>query len=245
MAGKGGTKYERKIRDILVKHGIIKKGSAVGGFNARSRDLHFEIGGSSFYLEIKKDFGKGVNKADYGQIELKYDLESKKFRFTDNPRVSKKKRDLFEKSGFLDKINNSWRKVPNRYKNIKDFTLEHKSQDQRNFQSVYHEYPIQFIHEYYAIENCFYIQIGNGGGFFYMDDDPANLNVDRLNGISYFRARIKTRSSKRPNQYGFLVAIKLKNLEPSSYDLENCSKIPPIKPSYNVTCPKCQNRKWW
>ena len=52
-----------------------------------------------------------------------------------------------------------------------------------------------------------------------MGKDIAELGVPRLVGKGILRARIKTRNSKK-NNYGFLVAIKLRKLKPSTYDIE-------------------------
>ena len=76
------------------------------------------------------------------------------------------------------------------------------------------------VEKFYNLKNppIHYIQIG-GYGFFYMGKDIAELGVPRLVGKGILRARIKTRNSKK-NNYGFLVAIKLRKLKPSTYDIE-------------------------
>ena len=52
-----------------------------------------------------------------------------------------------------------------------------------------------------------------------MGKDIAGLGAPRLIGKGILRARVKTRNSRK-NRYGFLVAIKLRSLKPSTHDIE-------------------------
>ena len=52
-----------------------------------------------------------------------------------------------------------------------------------------------------------------------MGEDVLSLGVPRLNGKPKLRARVKTRNSSK-NLYGFLVAIKLRSVRRSFYDIE-------------------------
>lgn len=206
-----GIRYEQHINQLLKSRGFQLKTTVSAGATD-SPDGFVNHQSVQFPIEIKKDLS-----ADFAQIELNWDM-NKRFSYS---RRSKNNEfiSILSKEKFLDKINSRWKGAPRKFtKNALTTNDRHKDLDE--FPDIKQEITAKLIEQFYNLKSppIYYIQIG-GYGFFYMGKDIAGLGVPRLIGKGILRARIKTRNSRK-NQYGFLVAIKLRSLKPSTHDIE-------------------------
>jgi hypothetical protein len=206
-----GIRYEHYINQLLKNKGFQPKTIISAGATDSPNGFvnHKAI---QFPIEIKKDLS-----ADFAQIELNWDI-NRKFSYSkrskNNEFIS-----ILSKEKFLDEINDRWKGVPQKFTK-KILTTKDRYQDLDEFPDIKREIDATLIEQFYNLKNppIYYIQIG-GHGFFYMGKDVTKLGVPRLIGKGILRARIKTRNSRK-NQYGFLVAIKLRRLKPSTHGIE-------------------------
>jgi hypothetical protein len=205
-----GIRYENYINQILKKKSCQPMNLSSAGATDRP-DGYFSHNGM-YPFEIKRDLG-----ADFAQIELNWDTE-KRF-FYSNKSKNFKFVPVLESKKFLDEVNSKWTSTPRRFTKINVDALD-RNWDQDHFQDIQREIDAKLVEDFYNLKEppVNYIQIG-GRGFFYMNADVAKLNVPRLKGTGILRARVKTRDSKE-NKYGFLVAIKLRTVIRSTYDIE-------------------------
>jgi hypothetical protein len=207
-----GIRYEDHINQILKKKGFQPSGVSSAG-PTDEPDGWFLSRGSAYPLEIKKDLG-----ADFAQTELRWS-QDRGFYFsskTKNPEFVP----ILESERFLDEINEKWRSIPRKFTRASP-TQQDRFWDLDHFHEIHREVDAaKLVEKFYARKTppINYIQIGKKG-FFYMTADVAGLNVPRLCSKGILRARIKTRDFKK-NDYGFLVAIKLKKATCSTYDIE-------------------------
>ena len=152
-------------------------------------------------------------------LELNWKKESGFFYSTrsKNPRYVKF---LNEKTDFLKTINKRWVKTPRKFKN-RILTNEDRNWDLDIFRDIKSPIHSSFVERFYNLKSIpvHYIQIGTKG-FFFLGKDVADLGVPRINGKPYLRARVKTRSTSK-NKWGFLVAIKMPGIKPSTHDIED------------------------
>jgi len=206
-----GIRYEQHINQLLKNKGFQPKTIISAGATDSPNGFvnHQSI---QFPIEIKKDLS-----ADFAQTELNWDINKRFYyskRSKNNEFIS-----ILSKEKFLDEINTRWKGVPRKFtKNV--LTTKDRHRDLDEFPDIKREIAANLIEQFYNLKSppIYYIQIG-GYGFFYMGKDIAGLGAPRLIGKGILRARVKTRNSRK-NQYGFLVAIKLRSLKPSTHDIE-------------------------
>jgi len=206
-----GIRYERYINQLLKKKGLQpKKMVSAGATDSPNGFVKYQS--VDFPIEIKKDLS-----ADFAQIELRWDIERRFFYSQRNK--SKEFISILRKEKFLDEINSKWTGTPHKFTR-KFLTTNDRHRDLDEFPDIKREIEANLIEKFYNSKKppINYIQIG-GYGFYYMGSDVAGLGVPRLVGKGILRARVKTRDSQK-NLYGFLVAIKLRTLKPSKYDIE-------------------------
>ena len=206
-----GIKYEEKINKILKdkKLQLISTGSA-GASNAP--DGYYWHKQKRYPIEIK-----GQN-ADYAQVELRWDKKSGFFysKESKNPYFANF---LMKNTNFLEEINEVWIDIPRKYTN-KKLAPDDRHWDLDHFNDIKKNVDISYIERFYNLKKppVYYIQIQNRG-FYFLGKDNSSLKVPRINGKPYLRARVKTRSASN-NRWGFLVAIKMPGIIPSTYDIE-------------------------
>lgn len=219
-----GMRYEDEIISILKKRGFCPAGFVAGGGSVNP-DSAFIHSGSSYSLEIKADLS-----ADFAQIELRWEKTKGFFCST------KSKHQIFadfltHQTDFIDKINDMWRGRPRKFA-VQSHTDHDRLSDLDNFPDIKEQVGTIFVERFYTWKNppVHYIQIGKWG-FYHMDKDFAGLNVPRLEGEAILRARVKTRSKSRC-KWGFLIAIKVRKLRKSTFDIEEQDGrlFPPIQP---------------
>jgi hypothetical protein len=206
-----GIRYEQYINQLLKKKGFQTKKIASGGATD-SPNGFVKYQSIDFPIEIKKDLS-----ADFAQIELRWDIK-KRFFYSKRSK-NREFISILKKEKFLDEINAKWKEIPYKFTR-RVLTTNDRYRDLDEFPDIKREIDAKLIEQFYNLKSppIYYIQIG-GYGFFYMGKDIAGLGVPRLIGKGILRARVKTRNSRK-NKYGFLVAIKLRRLKPSTYDIE-------------------------
>ncbi|MHA1409503.1 MAG: hypothetical protein ACTSQY_04155 [Candidatus Odinarchaeia archaeon] len=206
-----GIRYEDKINDILKSKGMQPPTFSPGGAT-NDPDSVFTFKGVNYPLEIKRDLS-----ADFAQIELRWNKKDKFFFSSRSKNVEFIP--FLERNGFLNEINEKWDKTPLKF-TVSNIGEKERYQDLDNFPDIFKDIRIESIEEFYNSKHppIHYIQIGTRG-FYYMGEDILPLRVPRLNGKPKLRARVKTRSSSL-NRYGFLIAIKLRGVRRSFYDIE-------------------------
>ncbi|MDH5402814.1 MAG: hypothetical protein OEY49_10015 [Candidatus Heimdallarchaeota archaeon] len=202
-----GMKYEEKIAESLKKFNLICDNYESAG-GSEKPDQYIRINNKCYYIEIKQS-----KSADYGQIAIKYSLEKEQWYITkDNANLDKQSKiNLIEEANFLEKINNLWNETPKRFTvDRNEFTEADMNFDYDYFSKggeVWGDYSISLICDYYNAIDVYYIQI-KGLGLFYMGQNPANLEIPALDGITKLRARIKRANSRHIKNYNFFIALK-------------------------------------
>jgi len=140
--------------------------------------------------------------------------------------------DLYDQFGVIAYIDKEF--IPRRHSVIPEeqITAEDKQYDQHHFEK--RGIPLdntEYLFEYYARKNCFYIQV-EGSGLFYLKEDVAKLGVPQYSTRLTLRLRAKTHHSTPIYQYSFFAVIQSdKKIPKSPYDLEEkVGKFPFIKP---------------
>ena len=207
---------------LMSRKGILpngfKRAGAGGGV-----DSIFIHHGEKYNLEIKADL-----KADYGQRYVKWSDESGwTWRVTDEITS------FYTEIGVLELIKGKNIR-PNRYLKPKEqITFEDKRQDQKAFEDTSIRIDANSLLNYYKKKGVFYIQIGDGYGFYSLKGDPAQVNAPQFEGDFTLRLRCKTIHSNPTYNYGFLAVLKPHGKpKKSEYNLEKKSgqKFPPIQP---------------
>jgi len=207
-----GIRYEERINHILKEKGFQPSDVDSAGPSLKP-DGYFRHEKKYYPIEIKSSLS-----ADFAQIELNWDSVKRFYysEYTHNPVFREL---MIKEKSFLEEINRRWTKTPRWFTKQEKVSAD-RLYDLSNFENFIRDVEVDYIEQYYngKEEPIYYIQIG-GKGFFYMGKDILNLGVPRLNGKGFLRARVKTRSATN-NKWGFLVAIKLKSVTASEFDLE-------------------------
>lgn len=217
-----GDAYEDKIYNLMKKSGILSIGNKRAGAGT-GQDAKFTHKGMDYNLEIKLDL-----LADYGQKMLSWS-KGGGWIWRTNDEINK----LYTSLGVLDYVR-AKKIIPNKHSkpNIA-LTLADKKEDQRNFEDTKFVIDCNALLKFYEEKNVFYIQIGDGYGFYSLSKDPANLGVPKFNAEFTLRLRAKTIHSNPVHNYGFYAVLKVKNKpQRSDYSIENNDKqrFPPITP---------------
>lgn len=199
-----GQLYEVKIRDLLYKRGILPD-------ELHGNDAGFMHRGKPYYTEIK------VKKApDFGQKGMIWSKELG-WQWRENDIVS----EMFDSIGARNRIDPNFE--PRRYSITQEkITIADKRYDQEQIKmSGLQLDDINFLYEFYARKNCYYIQIEELG-FYHLKTDIANLGVPQFSPKLTLRLRAKTHHSKPIYRYSFFVVINsnLNKFPKSDYDLE-------------------------
>ena len=161
------------------------------------------------------------NLPDFGSFELKWDSQ-KKWHFIDYSKSSEKEKFRlpnvkdFISSGILDKINDVWQEIPNKYTKRK-FDEKDMYDDMKRFKETY--IPIQnnnAINEYYLNKGCQYICIRNYGFYDLKGNDSLKTGAPKFQPTQvYLKIRVKNRTGR----YGFVATLRIKQLQKSPIDL--------------------------
>lgn len=217
MAGEEGRKYEITCNKKLLKEGLLPRPlSYYGGSDNTAPDGEFLYQGKKYKVEYKLDM-----KADFGQATLDYDQKKKKWVLGGKKTAEALKiQDLMRGAGVEEIINSSkgWKAsgIPNKFA-VGDKTKVTKAQakeDYQYFSDKYADIDSTAVNEYYAKKDTYYIQIG-GYGLYYMDDNPAKLDIIHFKPKLRVRMRLKAGGSGLAGadywNYRFVCALQVVN----------------------------------
>jgi len=252
-----GLIYEKKIRGIfrpavgaLVSKNVKMSTATSGGNDNQLPDMVFMIDGVRYGVEIKLDKtaqmgNPGSFRYNYGSTGFGFVNNGKNGDALDQALVDKAIDEVSGKEGKLDKIMEFLRDYPSGGDyNAENFgslpiycSLEawDAAVRARLVAPLNHTFTTStdVVFKHYALKNIFYIQIGGGKGFYYMDSNPLNLNIPQLTGQVKVELRLKSRGKKPRTGLGYDVITApyeaicrlhttVKN---SHYDLENRDHI--------------------
>ena len=225
-----GFEYEKKIIKILRKEKLIREDKKITGGSDKA-DLVVNYGGNKIIIELKnKDQG-----ADYGQKELIWNSDKLWSWSLGKNKTEDATVKLFKGLKIIENyIDKDF--VPMRYSKKKsmkakkksiyeDVTVEDYRYDLKHMEKPNIPIPLNTLFKYYAIKNCFYIQIEKSG-FYHLQEDKFKLDTKQFDGKISLRLRAKYRGSrknipKKPWDYGLLAKISLtKKPTPSHLDIE-------------------------
>ena len=207
-----GFQYEIDIYNDMKSQNLTPPTFSPAG-GGHGPDGMFMFRGIPYNFEIKLD-----QAADYGQIELRH-----KNGYWDFGGRNEEGKELLRGLGVLEFVEKTWGKagVP-RKESVpsKEFDQEDMKYDYKNFKDGFMEVPLSIFFDHYARKNTYYIQVGKYG-FYHMKEDIAKLGTPQFRPKLKLRIRIKRRSSKKLNMYGFLTALKIDKKSPKSkFDLD-------------------------
>ena len=207
-----GFQYELDLYDILKAENLTPSNFSPAG-GGHGPDGMFMFRGKPYNFEIKLD-----QAADYGQVELRYKNGSWDFGGK-----NEEAKQLYRSLGVLDFVNKNWGShgAPRKETvSSKDFTQDDVKDDYGKFKDAFMTIPASALASHYAKKGTYYIQVGKAG-FFHLEKDIAGLGTPKFDATLKLRIRIKRRTSKKLNGYGFLTALKIdKRAKKSKFDLE-------------------------
>jgi len=226
MAGEQGRAYETKCNKKLLKEGLLPKPLGYyGGSDNTAPDGEFLYKGKTYKVEYKLDM-----KADFGQATLDYDTKKKRWYVTGKQTTeSLQIQELMRGAGVEDLINSNdgWKKfgIPNKFSVTGRVTKAQAIEDYKTFSNKYVAISKNAVNKYYAKKDTYYIQIGNFG-LYYMDKNPADLDVPQFLPQLRVRMRLKAGGSGLSGSdyynYRFVSALQIVSagVTKSKYDIE-------------------------
>lgn len=218
-----GDAYESKIEKIMKKRKIMPPGFNRAGAGG-SDDAVFIHNGKKYCLEVKKDL-----LADYGQRMITWN-EDDGWHWSKDDEVTKLYDNNYGLMGYLRKkgITPNKHRIPNG-----EITLKQKKEDQANFEDTSRKVNGKALLDLYKIKNTYYMQVGDGYGFYSLANDPADLGAPQFWTSFILRLRAKTIHSKPISNYAFYAVLKVDEPpKPSRYNIESefNQAFPPIAP---------------
>jgi hypothetical protein len=227
MAGEQGRKYEITCNTKLLQKKLLPKPlSYYGGSDNTAPDGEFLYKGKIYKVEYKLDM-----KADFGQSTLDYDKKKNRWYVTGkNTKEGLQIQELMRGAGVENLINSNqgWKKsgIPNKFNVEYRVTKQQAKEDYEEFPNKYVRIDRNSVNKYYAEKDTYYIQIGNYG-LYYMEDNPADLDIPKFLPDLRVRMRLKAGGSGLNGvdyyNYRFVCALQIVNptrIIKSSYDIE-------------------------
>ncbi len=205
MAGQQGFAYESRVHNRLNAGGFVPRGFTPAGSNPSAPDCAFVYGGRSHNLEVKLDL-----RTDYGQGTLNYSGGSWSLGGA-NTAAADEMRRLLRSVGTEQFANQRWgiHGAPNKGTVMPEqFTQAMVNEDYRKFRDNYLTIPSSALHSYYAAKGTYYIQVG-GYGLYYMQSNPAGLDIPQFKPSLRVRIRTKRGGSIPIYNYRFTTALQV------------------------------------
>ena len=222
-----GHKYENKIAQELLEHGVIvkqvctkchkhEKFSSVQEkcpscnielrLNAGSgtqEDVTFRHNGKEFSIEIKNN----PSDPDWGQCELLPTFKDGKCTWNFSNEAKEKRPKLIEyygeykfndgTTGLLPYLNNK-KLMPHKFRiPDEDLTIFTRREDRRAFEDRKHKISTRAFADFHDKKSD-YVQIGKGYGFYHINNDSANLDTEQFDGEFTLRFRCKANNTHFP-----------------------------------------------
>ena len=211
-----GHDYEDKIKVFLKSSNLLPD-------NLGNNDAGFIHRNKVYFLEVKSK-----KTSDFGASKIIWNPTDKRWLWNEPDVINQ----MLDEIKVLNYINKNF--TPYKH-TIPDKKIDKtkKEFDQKQFET---KIPLfdnaNFIYDYYAQKDCFYIQV-EGKGFYFLKEDIAKLGVPQFNPLlNYIRLRAKTHHSEPESDYSFRAEIQAKrrSLKISNFDIEEVvGKFPPIK----------------
>lgn len=195
-----GYQYEQTVYDLCNTHGIVPEGFSPAGSRPNQPDLVILIGGVPYNVELKLN-----KKAQMGGSSLRY--MDNKFSCVGDYKVSNsfiskledKKVDLDEFLNFINK-----KSIPTTTNKDTWNIAKEKGLIRKINLNIRNDF--NFIEEHYVSKETYYMQIG-GEGLYYMRENPAGLQIPKLDMTSYLQIRLIRGSS---NKRSGIVSVALR-----------------------------------
>ena len=226
MAGEQGRLYEVKCNKNLQKKGLLAGPlEKYGGSDNTAPDGEFLYKNKPYKVEYKLDM-----KADFGQATLDYDKKKKRWLVTGKQtKEGQQIQQLMRAAGVEDLINSTqgWKSsgIPKKFQVDGRVTKAQAKEDYKAFANKYVNISKDAVNKYYAEKDTYYIQIGNYG-LYYMEKNPANLDIPQFLPQLRVRMRLKAGGSGLAGadyyNYRFVCALQIVNasINRSQYDIE-------------------------
>jgi len=220
MPDNKGLIYEHKINKELKKAGLQRKSFQPAGSDSNAPDAELTLKDAQHKVEVKLDL-----KVDFGQGSLMYNLETKKWELggadTDS---AKQMREFLTMIGVPRFVNEHWGRhgAPRKFTvDPKHYTQKDVDWDYAHFKDFFVAVPSDSVAKYYNSKKTYYIQVGDGYGFYWMGRDIARLGVPKFTVNLRLRVRLKRGGSFPIYNYRFSTALQAVSLSKSTSDLED------------------------
>lgn len=233
-----GFKYETNAAAVLKTYDIVPQTFTPAGAGSNQPDLIIKRPGLNADgiagCELK------ITAASAGSLVLKYN--NGKWQFNEINAADDEKlfiRDLANKVGIFDIINNKWKEEP--YKGTTNLNLKKEMESltkrqiyQRDlglFKDIKGEISASEIEEYYNRKNTYYVNVGTHGFYLLGPNNPLNFkNIPRFgtSAAAIYRARVQYKGSDN-YQFTFEMQFSIPAAKKSPFN------IAPIINKNNVT----------
>mgnify|MGYP003115289060 CR=1 FL=1 len=223
----GGFEYEQKVLDCLKRSKISGDILSSAGSDSKNPDADFVVGGENYLLEIKKD-----DSAQMGGTSVKY--SNGKFTLVsehvDSLTQSALMAELNTKKTSIDKMLKSLNCTQFPLTCDRDSWTGAKNKGLLKPINGVVKRDLQFLIDHYKNKGVHYIQIGDSG-LFYLDENPANLPIPKLEGELNIEIRAGRSGSYSVNSGakmvsgGLRIQGRLKVKQSSPFTLDNLNSV--------------------
>ena len=215
-----GIIYENRVNASLKKYNLLPKFFKGAGSDSNKPDSIIVKLADEYKTEIKL-----MLKVDFGQGALDYNVKTGLWSIgtrTKTP-AAEEMREILMMAKVPDLVNREWGKLgaPRKFTVPLDkFTKEDSDYDQKTFKDKNIRVDGDPITKYYNRKDTYYIQIGNGYGFYYMGKDIAGFGCSEFKPTVEVRIRRKRGGSMPYHNYRFSTALNVVALQRSNMDLD-------------------------
>ena len=223
----GGFEYEEKVLNCLKQSKISGNIVSSAGSDSKNPDADFVVGGQNYLLEIKKDDSAQMGGTSVQYSDGEFTLVSKHV-------------DALTKSALLAELDAKKSSIDKMLKDLnctqfpltcnKDSWTDAKNKGLLKPINGVVKRDLQFLVDHYKSKGVHYIQIGDSG-LFYLDENPANLPIPKLEGEMNIEIRAGRSGSYRVStgakmvSGGLRVQGRLKVKQTSPFTLDNLSSV--------------------
>lgn len=233
-----GFRYEKNASDVLKTYDIVPQTFTPAGAGSNQPDLIIKRPGlladGTAGCELK------ITAASAGSLVLKYSND--RWQFNDISAVDTEKlfiRDLANKVGIFDIINDKWKEEPYKGTTNPDLKTEMASLSKRQiylrdlglFKDIKGEIRASEIEQYYNRKDTYYINVGTHGFYLLGSNNPLNLkNIPSFGdaATAIYRARVQYKGGDN-YQFTFEMQFRIPAARKSPFN------IAPIINKRNVT----------
>jgi hypothetical protein len=223
-----GFAYERNAAEVLKTYDIVPQFFTPAGAGSNQPDLIIKRPGlladGTAGCELK------ITAASAGSLVLKYN--NGKWQFNDISATDYEKlfiRDLANKVGIFNIINNKWREEPYKGTTNPNLKKEMESLTKRQiyqrdlglFKDIKGEINATEIEEYYNRKDTYYVNVGTHGFYLLGPNNPLNFkNIPRFgnSALAIYRARVQYKGSDN-YQFTFEMQFRIPSGKKSPFNI--------------------------